>query len=133
MLRILHNIDLHSLQYTNIAHFRSSYVEASLATRIYNITFALISCHPVQFKLLSAWCLMLLRASNTFNKSNLKHNREWQAEKRRTEVYHEGAFALQRDLKLWAPGTSEYINGQPTFKTEFIAKWNLKKLATGLS
>ena len=39
---------------------------------------------------------------------------------------------LQRDLKLWAPGTCEYIGGQPTFKTEFIDKWNLKKLVTRL-
>ena len=48
------------------------------------------------------------------------------------ELYYENSMVLQRDLKRWAPGTCEYIGGQPTFKTEFIDKWNLKKLVTRL-
>ena len=40
---------------------------------------------------------------------------------------------LQQDPIRWALVTNIYISGQPMFRTEFIDKWNLKKLATGLS
>ena len=41
--------------------------------------------------------------------------------------------SLQQDPIQWAPVTNIYISGQSMFRTEFIDKLNLKKLATGFS
>ena len=40
---------------------------------------------------------------------------------------------LQQDPIRWVLVTNIYISRQPMFRMEFIDKWNLKKLATGLS
>lgn len=86
----------HSLQYTIIAHFRSSYVEASFATRIYSISFC-----PDPTSCLSSGSIQtpvsvvpdVIARIKCVQLEQTKHNREWLAKKQDTGSV-EGAFAL---------------------------------------